>query len=126
MRRALAAVLLTVATALAQPVIHWNQQIIQCKEVPVPGTPPPTGNQLVYCKAGGAGWCSMNSAGTETCTGGGGGGGGGYATILVDGTPKTQRTAVNFINSGGTPIACVDNAGLTRTDCTVTGQSVTG
>ena len=117
---ALAAVLLIVATAFAQPVVQWPTQLIQCKEVPVPGAPPPVGAQLVYCKTGGAGWCSMNSAGTETCTGGGGGGGGGYVTILDEGSPLTARTAVNFI---GTPITCVDNAGATRTDCTVTAIS---
>src|SRR5215831_2719756 len=120
MWRIVAALLFAASASYAQPIIHWNQQIIQCKEVAVPGTPPPSGNQLVYCKQGGGGWCSMNSAGTETCTGGGGGGGGGYATILDEGSPLTQRTAVNFI---GTPITCVDNAGATRTDCTVSAIS---
>jgi len=44
------------------------------------------------------------------------GGGGGYATIQEDGTSLTQRTTLNFI---GTSITCADNAGLTKTDCTL-------
>lgn len=47
-----------------------------------------------------------------------GGGVSGYATIQDEGTPLTQESTVNFI---GTPITCVDNAGATRTDCTITG-----
>lgn len=42
----------------------------------------------------------------------------GYTTIQDEGTPLTQRSTVNFI---GSSIACVDNSGSTRTDCTVTG-----
>jgi len=38
-----------------------------------------------------------------------------YSTIQDEGTPLTQRTTLNFAG----PITCVDNAGSTRTDCTV-------
>lgn len=48
---------------------------------------------------------------------GDGGGGGGYATIQDETTPLTQRTTVNFT---GTGVTCVDNAGSSRTDCTIT------
>jgi hypothetical protein len=43
--------------------------------------------------------------------------GGGYATILEEGAALTQRASVNFI---GSTVTCVDNAGSTRTDCTIT------
>lgn len=46
------------------------------------------------------------------------GGGGGYATIQEEGSPLTQRDTVNFI---GSAITCVDNAGATKTDCTISG-----
>ena len=46
------------------------------------------------------------------------GGGSGYATIQDEGTPLTQRATVNFI---GASITCVDNAGATKTDCTISG-----
>lgn len=44
-------------------------------------------------------------------------GGSGYATVQNAGTNLTQRTTINFT---GTGITCADNAGSTRTDCTVT------
>ena len=78
--------LLWVSIAAAQPVVQVPARYTQCKEVAVPGNLPPTGQQLVYCKAGGAGWCSMNSAGTESCTGGTGGGGGISSLTCGDGT----------------------------------------
>ena len=40
----------------------------------------------------------------------------GYDEILDQGTNLTKRAQVNFV---GTPITCVDNPGLTRTDCTI-------
>lgn len=43
-------------------------------------------------------------------------GGGGYATIQDEGTPLTQRTALNFAGAG---VSCVDDT--TRTTCTISG-----
>lgn len=41
-----------------------------------------------------------------------------YDTVQDEGTPLTQRTTLNFT---GTGVSCVDNAGSTRTDCTISG-----
>ena len=46
------------------------------------------------------------------------GGGGGYATIQDEGTSLTQRSILNFTGAG---VTCVDNAGSSRTDCTIGG-----
>jgi hypothetical protein len=72
---------------------------------------------------------TLNCTASTTCTvsngvatitsatgAGGGGGGGGYATIQATGTPLTQRTTLNFTGNG---IACADDSGNTRTNCTV-------
>lgn len=48
--------------------------------------------------------------------------GGGYATIQDEGTPATQRAALNFTGSG---VSCVDNAGQSRTDCTINSLAAT-
>src|SRR5690349_24046351 len=45
---------------------------------------------------------------------------GGYSTILDEGAALTQRNSVNFTGAG---ISCVDNAGTSRTDCTVSNGS---
>lgn len=47
------------------------------------------------------------------------GGGGGVGTIADEGTTLNQRSTVNFAGNG---VACGDNAGLSRTDCTITGN----
>lgn len=52
-----------------------------------------------------------------------GSGSSGYSTIDNAGTPLTQRLTLNFTGAG---ISCVDNAGSTRTDCTVSGGGSTG
>jgi hypothetical protein len=44
--------------------------------------------------------------------------GGGYATILDEAGVLTARTSLNFTGAG---VSCVDNAGATRTDCTIAG-----
>lgn len=41
-----------------------------------------------------------------------------YATVQDEGSSLTQRQTVNFI---GASISCADNAGASRTDCTVSG-----
>jgi hypothetical protein len=41
---------------------------------------------------------------------------GGYATADNAGTPLTQRATINFTGSG---VSCVDNAGASRTDCSI-------
>ena len=43
----------------------------------------------------------------------------GYATIQDEASNLTQRPTVNFTGAG---VSCVDNAGATRTDCTITGS----
>ncbi len=40
----------------------------------------------------------------------------GYATVAEEGSSLTQRSILNFI---GVSMTCVDNAGATRTDCTL-------
>lgn len=45
------------------------------------------------------------------------GGGTNYQTVQVAGTGQTQRPTLNFVSG----VTCSDNAGSTRTDCTVTG-----
>jgi len=70
---------------------------------------PVSAGQVAYiCNASGDGWDLI----------GDGGGASGYQTIQDETTPLTQRTAVNFT---GTGVTCVDNAGNTRTDCTIPG-----
>lgn len=46
-----------------------------------------------------------------------------YSTVQDDGTPRTQRTTVNFI---GSAISCVDNGGTSTTDCTVSAGGGSG
>jgi hypothetical protein len=41
-----------------------------------------------------------------------------YQTVQDEGTPLTQRAAINFTGAG---VSCADNAGSSRTDCTITG-----
>jgi hypothetical protein len=55
--------------------------------------------------------------------GGGGGGAGdgvGYDEVLEEGAGLTKRAKLNFI---GSTVTCADNAGSTRTDCTITGAA---
>jgi hypothetical protein len=46
--------------------------------------------------------------------------GGGYATVQDEGGALTARTVINFTGAG---VTCADNAGSTRTDCTIPGGS---
>jgi len=48
--------------------------------------------------------------------------GGGYATIQDEGSGLTARSILNFTGSG---VNCVDNAGSTRTDCTINAGAAT-
>lgn len=43
---------------------------------------------------------------------------GGYSIVADEGSSLTQRATVNFTGAG---VSCVDNAGATRTDCTISG-----
>lgn len=45
--------------------------------------------------------------------------GSGYATVQDEGSGLTQRATVNFTGAG---VSCADNAGSSRTDCTITGS----
>jgi hypothetical protein len=56
----------------------------------------------------------LESSGSAEVTGSSGA----ISKVADEGTPLTQRDTVNFIGNG---ISCVDNAGASRTDCTVTG-----
>lgn len=47
----------------------------------------------------------------------------GYQTIKDEGSSLTQRTILNFTGAG---VSCVDNAGATRTDCTISSGGSTG
>jgi len=49
-------------------------------------------------------------------------GGSGYATIQDEASNLTQRTTVNFTGSG---VSCADNAGSSRTDCTINAGAAT-
>lgn len=44
-----------------------------------------------------------------------------YSTVQDEGTPLTQRSTLNLI---GAAVTCVDNAGATKTDCTVAAAPV--
>lgn len=46
-------------------------------------------------------------------------GGNAYATVDDNGTAKTQRPIVNLISGTNATVSCADNAGATRTDCTI-------
>jgi hypothetical protein len=46
-----------------------------------------------------------------------------YQTVQDEGTPLTQRTAINFTGAG---VSCADNAGASRTDCTISGGGGAG
>lgn len=46
-----------------------------------------------------------------------------YQTVDVSGTPATQQPIINFIPGTNMTIACVNNGGATRTDCTFTATS---
>ena len=43
-----------------------------------------------------------------------------YSTVQDEGVALTQRSAINFTGAG---VTCADNAGSTRTDCTIPGGS---
>lgn len=62
---------------------------------------------ICFCDAAGTGY-DAQPAGSD---------GVGYDEVLEEGSGLTKRAQVNFI---GSTITCVDNAGNTRTDCTVT------
>jgi hypothetical protein len=42
-----------------------------------------------------------------------------YQTVKENGTSQTQRPTLNLISGTGATVTCTDNAGATRTDCTV-------
>jgi len=46
-----------------------------------------------------------------------------YATIDSNGTGVTQRPTVNYISGTNATVACVDNSGSNRTDCTVSASA---
>jgi hypothetical protein len=85
-----------------------------------------TANYVIGANAGGSAWeAKQLVAGSNvTITHGAGSvtiaasGSTGYGTVADEGTPVTQRSTLNFIGSG---VSCVDNAGQSRTDCTISG-----
>lgn len=84
------------------------------------GTPLSGRTLIIDCSGAGISCSKAANKVTMTVTGGGTTG---YATVQDEGTNVTQRTTLNFIGSG---VSCVDNAGSTRTDCTVSGGSPGG
>lgn len=46
-----------------------------------------------------------------------------YQTIAANGTTVTQRPTLNLISGTSASVACVDNSGANRTDCTVSGTT---
>lgn len=91
------------------------------------GTATPTGGGVAYGTGTAYAFSAAGSAGDCLKSGGGGAPTWGscssisaYGTVQEEGASLTQRTTLNFIGSG---ITCVDNAGSTRTDCTVSGGS---
>lgn len=74
--------------------------------------------------AGSAGQCLLSGGTSAPPTWGScAAGGGGYATIADEGGSVTARTVLNFTGAG---VSCVDNAGSTRTDCTIAGSAGLG
>lgn len=73
-------------------------------------------NRLDFAGAGVTVARSGTDSGRITLTFGGGGGGGGYATVQEEGVSLAQQTTLNFI---GAAFTCVNNAGASRTDCTL-------
>lgn len=57
---------------------------------------------------------------TDVFTAGAGAGVGFYQFVKDDGALQTQRPILNLISGTGVNVSCVDNAGSTQTDCTLT------
>jgi len=75
-----------------------------------------SGNYGLYADSGSSIWkkCT-NGTITDLDTGAGAAY---YQTVQDETTPLTQRPTINFT---GTGVTCADNAGATRTDCTIAG-----
>jgi len=78
-----------------------------------------TGTAYAVTAAGSAGDC-LKSGGAGAPTWGSCSSISAYSTIQDEATPLTQRTTLNFTGAG---VSCVDNAGSSRTDCTIAGSS---
>ncbi len=81
-----------------------------------------TGTAHAYSTAGVSGDC-LKSNGAAAPTWGSCSSISAYSTIEDEGTALTQRTALNFTGAG---VSCVDNAGLSQTDCTIAGGGSAG
>jgi hypothetical protein len=97
---------------LAQPAsLNLNVQPIEVRQG---GVKVPARQRQYVIDCSGSTTCSVDGGVAYiTSTGGAGSG---YATIQDEATPLTARTVVNFTGAG---VTCVDNAGATRTDCTI-------
>jgi Pectate lyase superfamily protein len=76
------------------------------------------------CTTGGGtarAWCRDTGTAWEPL--GGGAGGSGYPTIQDEATSLTQRATVNFTGAG---VTCADDAGNSRTNCTISGSGDAG
>ncbi len=49
-----------------------------------------------------------------------------YQTVQANATAQTQRPIINLISGTNATVACVDNAGATKTDCTFSASSTAG
>ncbi len=81
-----------------------------------------TGSAYAFSALGSAGDC-LKSNGSSAPTWGSCSSISAYSTVADEGTGLTQRTTLNFTGGG---VSCVDNAGATRTDCTISGTSPGG
>lgn len=112
----------------------------QTKAAIVPNTAPSAG-QILAGNAGGtayapvamSGDCTITSAGAITCTKTNGTSFGAGATgtiynqtIQDNGTAKTKRPTLNLISGTNTTVSCADNAGASKTDCTISSTGTGG
>lgn len=70
------------------------------------------GTATALCKCDGTSWIAVEGAGASD--------GVGYDEVLDEASGLTKRAQLNMIGAG---ISCVDNAGATRTDCTIAAGS---
>lgn len=76
-----------------------------------------TGTSVAVTTAGIAGDC-LKSGGAGSPTWGSCSSISAYGTVQDEAVSLTQRTTINFTGAG---VTCVDNAGSSRTDCTISG-----
>lgn len=104
-------------TALTEYAIRYIQ--VSPSSLPTNCT---TGRDCIYVSSTDGKVYHRNAAGADVSMEGGGVSTA-YQTVDNAGSALTQRTTLNFTGAG---VSCVDNAGATRTDCTISGGGSTG